>query len=89
MKTFLCTNIDYDFEFEIEEAFLGHKSDLPETMIVVLEDDLTEKEWEGISEDEIAERLADAISNETGWCVGNFLYEEVLSTSINLSPRAN
>ena len=81
MKSFLCTNIKYDTD--------GQRVRLPKTLTVVLDEDLTENEWAGISEFEIEERLADAISDETGFCVDRFEFEEILSTSARLSPRAN
>ena len=52
MKAFLCTNIEYD------DWYPG-----PVTVVVILKDDLTPKEWEAISHEEIFERLADLIGN--------------------------
>ena len=68
MKTYLCTNIEYDTDGE--DVFP------PNELTIVLEevDDDT-------SEDVIEERLADVISDHTGWCVMSFEVEEVLSTT--------
>jgi hypothetical protein len=63
MKTYICTAIQYDTdEDEIQ--------DLPESITVVVGEDL-----EG---DNLEETLRDAISDETGWCVNNFIYEQVV-----------
>jgi hypothetical protein len=63
MKTYICTAIQYDTdEDEIQ--------DLPEAITVVVGEDL-----EG---DDLEETLRDAISDETGWCVNNFIYEQVV-----------
>jgi hypothetical protein len=63
MKTYICTAIQYDTdEVEIQ--------DLPEAITVVVGEDL-----EG---DDLEETLRDAISDETGWCVNNFIYEQVV-----------
>lgn len=63
MKTYICTAIQYDTnEVEIQ--------DLPEAITVVVGEDL-----EG---DDLEETLRDAITDETGWCVNNFIYEQVV-----------
>jgi hypothetical protein len=63
MKTYICTAIQYDTdEDEIQ--------DLPEAITVVVGEDL-----EG---DDLEETLRDAITDETGWCVNNFIYEQVV-----------
>jgi hypothetical protein len=63
MKTYICTAIQYDTD-EVEIEFL------PEAITVVVPDDLTD--------DDLEETLRDAITDETGWCVNNFIYEQVI-----------
>lgn len=63
MKTYICTAIQYDTD---EDKI----QDLPEAITVVVGEDL-----EG---DDLEETLRDAISDETGWCVNNFIYEQVV-----------
>lgn len=63
MKTYICTAIQYDTdEDEIQ--------DLPEAITVVVGEDL--------ERDDLEETLRDAITDETGWCVNNFIYEQVV-----------
>lgn len=64
MKTYICTAIQYDTDEEELQWFP------PEAITVVVGEDL-----EG---DDLEETLRDAISDETGWCVNNFLYEQVV-----------
>jgi hypothetical protein len=63
MKTYICTAIQYDTD---EEVIQG----LPETITVVVQD--------GLTDDDLEDTLLDAISDETGWCVNNFIYEQVV-----------
>ncbi len=63
MKTYICTAIQYDTD-EVEIQYL------PEAVTVVVPDDLTD--------DDLEETLRDAITDETGWCVNNFIYEQVV-----------
>jgi hypothetical protein len=63
MTTYICTAIQYDTD---EEEI----QDLPETITVVVED--------GLTDDDLEETLRDAITDETGWCVNNFIYEQVV-----------
>jgi hypothetical protein len=63
MKTYICTAIQYDTD-EIEVP------GLPEAITVVVQEDLTG--------DDLEETLRDAITDETGWCVNNFIYEQVV-----------
>jgi len=65
----LVTDIVYD----TRDICDGHQwdqneLDLPSEMTLVIEGDVD-------IEDEIAEEIADAISDKTGWCVGSYNYE--------------
>jgi hypothetical protein len=33
---------------------------------------------DGLTDDDLEETLRDAITDETGWCVNNFIYEQVV-----------
>ena len=74
MKAFLCTNIEYDDGFPDTES-----------VVVILKDDLTPKEWEAISKEEIFERLASLIDHNN---VVRFDYKPIPCFFGQLSPRA-
>ena len=65
MRTYICTNIVFDCD---EDDLTVENLDLPTIVNVVVDQDL--------SGDELEEVLADAISDETGWCVEAFEYEQ-------------
>jgi folate-dependent tRNA-U54 methylase TrmFO/GidA len=64
MKKYICTSIQYDTD---KEEIQG----LPEAITVIVDN--------GLTDDDLEETLRDAISDETGWCVNNFIYEEIVA----------
>ena len=60
------TDIVYDTDIDDDSSQFVLNSDLPSEMIV---------EVDGIID--IDQEIADAISNQTGWCVGSYNYEIV------------
>jgi hypothetical protein len=66
IKKYLVDSIDYDTDGQPVEG-------LPSQLTITLE--LTEEDLE--HEDLLEELLSDAISEETGWCVNGFNYEEI------------
>lgn len=61
MKTLRCSYIKYDTD--------GQELELPTTLTLTVESDLTDFDLE--------DALADQISNRTGWLVESFIFEEV------------